>query len=85
MSQPPTVPAIRESGTDLQHYDPEKGLKNLAVAEAAEKHFARAKDSTKLFEAIKAKLTEQRNFVLWWDEQEKDPGRPGPGRGHKTP
>ena len=65
---------IQESGTNLQHYDPEKGLKNIAVAEAAEQYFARAKDSTGLFEAIKAKLTEQRNFVLWWDSQEKNKG-----------
>lgn len=56
------------------HYDPDKGLKKLAVAEAAEKYFARAKDATGLFEAIKAKLTEQRRFVLWWDTQEKDKG-----------
>ena len=41
--------------------------KYLAVAEAAEKYFARAKDATKLYEAIKAKLGEQRRFVLWWD------------------
>ena len=28
----------------------------------------------KLHEAVKAKLTEQRKFVLWWDAQEKDRG-----------
>ena len=27
-----------------------------------------------LRDALVAKLTEQRNFVLWWDEEEKDPG-----------
>ena len=48
-------------------YDPEKGLKGVAVAEAAEKYYARAKDVTKLGEAIEAKLGEQRRFVLWWD------------------
>ncbi len=30
--------------------------------------------SEKLHEAVKAKLTEQRKFVLWWDGQEKDKG-----------
>jgi hypothetical protein len=52
---------------ELDHYDRHRGLKNIAVAEAAEKHYARAKDATKLFEAIEAKLTEQRKFVRWWD------------------
>ena len=79
-----TALAQRKAGLPAD-YSPEKGLKKLAVAEAAEKYFARAKDATKLYEAIEAKLVEQRRFVLWWDEQEKDPGRPGPGRGHKTP
>ena len=50
-------------------YDPEKGLKGVAVAEAAEKYYARAKDRTRLQEAIEAKLGEQRRFVLWWDQQ----------------
>lgn len=81
------APAVR-GNTDLTQYDPERGLKSVAVAEAAEKHFARAKDADGLYEAIKAKLMAQRDFVLWWDAQEKDPGaigKPGPGRGHKTP
>ena len=51
-------------------YDPDKGLKKLAVAEAAEQYFARAKDSTGLHEAVEAKLGEQRRFVLWWDQQD---------------
>lgn len=48
-------------------YKPEEGLKRVAVAEAAEKYYARAKDADKLFEALEAKLTEQRNFIIWWD------------------
>lgn len=55
-------------------YDPAHGLKTIAVAEAAEKHFARAKDPTKLYEAMQTKLGEQRRFVLWWDGQQKNPG-----------
>lgn len=64
----------RRSSTDLTNYDPVKGLKRIAVAEAAEKYSARAKDATKLFVAIEAKLTAQRDFVAWWDAQEKNPG-----------
>jgi hypothetical protein len=59
------VPANTSSG--LQRYDPEKGLLALAAAEAAHKHFARAKNLDGLTKAIEAKLKEQRNFVLWWD------------------
>ena len=36
-----------------------------------------AMDATKLYIAIKAKLGEQRNFVLWWDGQEKQKATPG--------
>src|SRR5271166_6233080 len=59
------APANTSSG--LQRYDPEKGLLALAAAEAAHKHFARAKNLDGLSQAIEAKLKEQRNFVLWWD------------------
>jgi hypothetical protein len=31
--------ARKEGGSDVAHYDPEKGLKTIAVAEAAEKHW----------------------------------------------
>jgi phage N-6-adenine-methyltransferase len=62
----------------LEHYDPEHGLKTIAVAEVAERHFRRAKDATRLMDAVEAKLTEQRRFVLWWDGRGHDkPGRPG--------
>jgi phage N-6-adenine-methyltransferase len=59
----------------LSKYDPEKGLKAVAVLEAAEKHFARAKDATKLQQAIRGKLEAQAEFVLWWDTK-------GPGTNH---
>ena len=68
-----TAVAKRDAGLPAD-YSPEKGLKSIAVAEAAEKYFARAKDATGLYEAIEAKITEQRRFVLWWDAQEKDKG-----------
>ena len=57
----------RNTSSGLQRYDPEKGLLALAAAEAAHKHFARAKNLDGLSQAIDAKLKEQRNFVLWWD------------------
>ena len=66
--------ALRDLPGLPTNYDPKRGLKHLAVAEAAERHFKRAKDSTGLHEAVQAKLGEQRRFVLWWDEQEKNPG-----------
>ena len=67
------------------HYDPTEGLKAIVVAEAAAKHYERAKDAAQLFEAVQAKLGEQRRFVLWWDAQEKHPGNRGAGRGQIRP
>lgn len=68
---------VKSEGGKLQKYDPDKGLKRLAVAEVAEKHYARAKDVDMLFKAVEHKLTEQRNFVIWWDGQgHNKPGNP---------
>ncbi len=78
--------AVSDAGR-LQHYNPTEGLKKVALAEVAEKYYRRAKDVDGLYAAVEAKLTEQREFVLWWDEQEKAAGArgfPGPGRGNKT-
>jgi ParB family chromosome partitioning protein len=58
---------VRSRRGDLRRYNPDKGLKQIAVAEAAEKHYARAKDPSKLQQAIRAKLTAQAEFVEWWD------------------
>lgn len=66
-------------------YNPQKSLiKRAAYKELAERA-ARVKDATALHDALVGKLGEERNFVLWWDEQEKHPGEPGPGRPRKTP
>lgn len=70
-----------EGGSSLDAYDPDRGLKSIAIAEAAEKYYARAKDAELLYGAVEAKLTEQRNFVLWWDAQ----GRGDGGRPRKNP
>jgi len=65
----------KTSRAGLAKYSPDKGLKTIAIAEAAEKHYARAKDATKLQQAIRAKLQAQAEFVFWWDTQAaKDKG-----------
>jgi ParB family chromosome partitioning protein len=70
-----SLPARRpRSSTNLDNYEPDVGLKRIAVAEAAEKHYQRAKDATQLLDAVELKLSEQRKFVLWWDGQSKNPG-----------
>lgn len=63
------------NGGSLAKYDPEKGLKKIALLEGVEKHFARAKDAAKLKVAIREKLDAQAEFVFWWDTQaNKDKG-----------
>jgi hypothetical protein len=53
-------------------------VKTIAIAEAAAKHWARAKDATQLQQAIRAKLEAQAEFVFWWDSRDKNKGgRPG--------
>ena len=59
----------------LKRYSPNLGLKQVAVYEAAEKYYARAKDVRQLEKAIRAKLTAQAEFVFWWDTK-------GPGSRH---
>jgi ParB family chromosome partitioning protein len=61
----------RTAKQSLSKYDPQKGLKKIALLEGVEKHFARAKDATKLEQAIRAKLEAQAEFVFWWDTQAK--------------
>ena len=61
---------------DLTSYDPEKGLKSIAVAEAAEKHFARATDKRQLNLAINEKLIAIRDFVLWAEKYGPKRGQP---------
>jgi ParB family chromosome partitioning protein len=60
------APSRREP---LTRYSPQKGLQQIAVAEVAEKHYARAKDASKLRVAIRTKLEAQAEFVSWWDSQ----------------
>ena len=79
-----TALAKRSAGR-LSKYNPQMGLKQVAIAEMREKHFARAKDARKLIEAIEEKLTAQAEFVFWWDTQAaKQKGRPEKRRGSAT-
>jgi phage N-6-adenine-methyltransferase len=77
--------STERKSSHLQLYDPEKGLKGIAVAEAAEKHWARAKDAAKLCEAIEQKINAQADYVVWRDgvvEPSQKTG--GPGRGKRV-
>jgi hypothetical protein len=58
---------IKVRKTEPTLYDPVKGLKEIAVAEAGEKHWRRAKDATKLFAAVEAKIDAQADYVVWRD------------------
>jgi hypothetical protein len=59
--------ALVEQG-ELEIYDPERGLRTIAVAEAGEKHWARAKDAKQLCKAIETKIKAQAEYVVWRDK-----------------
>src|SRR5262249_52915429 len=61
------IPTVIGGGRALELYDPDKGLQEIAVAEASERHWERAKDATNLFKAIETKLTAQAEYVVWRD------------------
>jgi len=65
---------VRQPPSTPERYEPDQGVKTIALAEVAERYFRRAKDATRLLEAVELKLAEQRKFVLWWDGQAKNPG-----------
>jgi phage N-6-adenine-methyltransferase len=58
---------VRTTSRDLTQYDPARGLKEIIVAEAAERHWKRAKDPTQLYIAIEAKIRGQADYVVWRD------------------
>jgi len=67
-------------------YNPQRGLKKVVEAEAAEKHWARAKDNTRLLRAIETKIRAQAEYIVWRDAAmiavvQMRGG--GPGRGRK--
>ncbi len=71
---------VKRSDSGIEKYDPAQGLKNIAIAEVAEKLFARAKDAGRLLEAVEHKLMAQREFICWWDGREKQQGARTPRR-----
>ena len=60
-------PPVPSASADLIHYNPVKGLKVIATTSAAEKFWAQAKDTRQLFQAVKAKLLAQAEYVVWRD------------------
>jgi hypothetical protein len=62
-----TAVATKAPEGDLTLFNPEKALQTVVVAEASEKHWARAKDSGKLFDAIASKIKAQAEYVVWRD------------------
>jgi phage N-6-adenine-methyltransferase len=61
---------------ELTLFKAEETLKTVAVAEAGEKHWARAKDPEKLFKAIEAKIKAQAEYVCWRDSAARPAHRP---------
>src|SRR6516164_3272794 len=74
-----------DGGREVEQYNPGEGLQTIAVAEAAEKHWRRAKDADQLYKAIEAKLLAQAQYVVWRDNV-VTPSREhgGPGRGKRV-
>jgi 5'(3')-deoxyribonucleotidase len=83
----PVIANLTTAQKTLVVHDPNSAthaIKEAAVAEVAEKYYRKARDRYGLFKAIEIKLTNQRNFVLWWDTQANkwkggDPGELGDG------
>ncbi len=46
------------------------------IGDAVVKMWQKAKDAAMVEAAVDAKLSAQRDFVVWWDQQEKPEGRP---------
>lgn len=73
-----SLPAKVTSGKSLTKYDPHKGVKTIAILDAAEKHWAAAKDAGRLEKSIRDKLEAQAEFVYWWDSRDKNKGAAQP-------
>lgn len=72
---------------DLAKYDPAKGILKIKIGKAAQERARRLRDLPTLLEAIDVTLGEQREFVIYWDNEanRRNPGDgpAGPGRGRK--
>jgi DNA N-6-adenine-methyltransferase (Dam) len=58
---------VRTTSRDLTQYDPVRGLQEIVVAEAVERHWKRAKDVVQLMVAVEAKIRGQADYVVWRD------------------
>jgi hypothetical protein len=65
---------VRYDARSVAQYNPDKGLNTIVVAEASERHWARAKDATRLFRAIEARITAQAEYVVWRDSKVRPGG-----------
>jgi hypothetical protein len=78
------MPALsRKRDSFITICDPEKGLRTIAVAKAGEEHWFRAKNVTKVLEAIETKIMEQAKYIVWRDSimvSSQDTGAPGRGK-----
>ena len=69
-------------GGALVLFDPDKALKRMAVVKVAAEYYASVRDFDGLYASVEEKLTQQAEFVAWWDTQvEKVQG----ARGDKRP
>jgi hypothetical protein len=58
---------IRTTSRDLTRYEPVRGLQEIVVAEAAMRHWRRAKDVVQLMVAVESKIRNQVDYVVWRD------------------
>jgi len=58
---------VSPKGGAVAIYDPDKGLKTIAVSDAAEKHWRRAKDAKQLVAAVETKIEAQADYIVWRD------------------
>jgi len=72
MSEPALIE--KPSGEIVTLADAEQALKVIAVAEAAETVWARAKDPEELYRAVKAKLTNQAGYAVWRQDRARRGG-----------
>jgi hypothetical protein len=73
-----------DGGREVEQYDPDQGLKEVAISEAAEKHWRRAKNADQLYKAIEAKLLAQAEYVVWRDRTVNPKGGGGPKQRRST-
>jgi hypothetical protein len=59
------LPVVSSRRSDLAHYNPKKGLKEISVAQAGERYFKQAKDAEGLFKAITTKIAAIVKYVGW--------------------